>query len=84
MRVLGPSHAPDRPRRVLICGTVLGIDHLGKVPAAEMAWSPLKTTSKAANAVVSDALVKALIATDLAYCVLLREPVWRMSGIRLP
>ena len=49
-----------------------------------MAWSPLKTMSKAANTVASDALVKALIATDLAYCVLLREPVWRMSGIRLP
>jgi hypothetical protein len=45
---------------------------------------PVKTTGKAANAVAGEAFVKALIATDLAYCVLIREPVWRMSGIRLP
>jgi hypothetical protein len=63
---------------------VLGIDQVPNVPAPKQALSPLKTTSKAANAVASEALVKALIATDLAYCVLLREPVWRMSGIRLP
>jgi hypothetical protein len=63
---------------------MLGIDQVRKVSAPQMALSPLKTTSKAANAMASEALVKALIATDLAYCVLLREPVWRMSGIRLP
>jgi hypothetical protein len=72
-----------RPRRVLISATVLGIDQVG-VPAPQAVLIPVKTTGKAANAVAGEALVKALIATDLAYCVLIREPVWRMSGIRLP
>lgn len=63
---------------------MLGIDQVIKVPLPQTALSPLKTTGRAANALASEALVKALIATDLAYCVLLREPVWRMSGIRLP
>jgi len=46
--------------------------------------SPVKSTTQTANAVASEAVIKALIVTDLAYCVLLREPVWRVSGIRLP
>jgi hypothetical protein len=73
-----------RPSRVLISATVLGIDQVGKVPAPQAVLIPVKTTGKAANAVAGEALVKVLIATDLAYCVLIREPVWRMSGIRLP
>lgn len=73
-----------RPRCVLISETVLGIDQVAKVPAPQALLIPVKTTGKAANAVAGEALVKTLIATDLAYCVLIREPVWRMSGIRLP
>lgn len=46
--------------------------------------SPVKITTNAANAAASEAVIKALVVTDLAYCVLLREPVWRVSGIRLP
>jgi hypothetical protein len=73
-----------RPRRVLISGDVIGIDQVPRVPAPQAVLTPVKVTGKAANAVAGEALVKALIATDLAYCVLIREPVWRMSGIRLP
>lgn len=83
----GERRAPSAPRSSL--STVLGIDQVGKVPvgkvpAPQALLIPVTTTGKAANAVAGEALVKALIATDLAYCVLIREPVWRMSGIRLP
>jgi len=54
------------------------------VPAPATVLSPVKSTTQAANAVASEAVIKALVVTDLAYCVLLREPVWRVSGIRLP
>lgn len=73
-----------RPRRLLVCATVLGINEVRKVPGPSTVLSPIKATGEAANALASGAVVKALIATDLAYCVLIREPVWRMSGIRLP
>jgi len=54
------------------------------VPAPASVLRPVKSTGKVANAAASDAVIKALVVTDLAYCVLLREPVWRVSGIRLP
>ncbi len=54
------------------------------MPAPADVLRPVKTTGKVANAAASDAVIKALVVTDLAYCVLLREPVWRVSGIRLP
>jgi hypothetical protein len=60
------------------------VDHVRKVPPPAALLTPVKSTTQAANAVASEAVVKALIVTDLAYCVLLREPVWRVSGIRLP
>jgi len=63
---------------------VLVVDHLRKVPPPATVLSPVKSTTQTANAVASEAVIKALIVTDLAYCVLLREPVWRVSGIRLP
>jgi hypothetical protein len=63
---------------------VLVVDHVRKVPPPAALLTPVKSTTQAANAVASEAVVKALIVTDLAYCVLLREPVWRVSGIRLP
>jgi hypothetical protein len=60
------------------------VDQVRKVPAPAAVLSPVKSTTQAANAVASEAVIKALVVTDLAYCVLLREPVWRVSGIRLP
>jgi len=63
---------------------VLVVDQVRKVPAPGTVLSPVRSTTLAANAAASDALIKALVVTDLAYCVLVREPVWRVSGIRLP
>jgi hypothetical protein len=63
---------------------MLGIDHVRKVAVPQTVLSPLKSTGKATDAVVGGAVVKALVVTDRAYCLLVREPVWRMSGIRLP
>ncbi len=63
---------------------MLGIDHVPKVPRPQMVLSPLKSTGKATDAVVGGAVVKGLVITDRAYCLLFREPVWRVSGIRLP
>jgi hypothetical protein len=60
------------------------VDQVRKVPAPATVLSPVRSTTQAANAVASEAVIKALVVTDLAYCVLLREPVWRVSGIRLP
>jgi hypothetical protein len=60
------------------------VDQVRKVPAPATVLSPLTATTKAANAAASEAVIKALVVTDLAYCILLREPVWRVSGIRLP
>ncbi len=74
----------NHPRRVLLFGTVLVVDQVRKVPAPATVLTPVRSTTQAANAVASEAVIKALIVTDLAYCVLLREPVWRVSGIRLP
>lgn len=54
------------------------------LPVPKAALTPLKTAGSTADAVVGGAIVKALVVTDLAYCVLLREPLWQVSGIRLP
>jgi hypothetical protein len=63
---------------------VIVVDQVRKAPPPAAVLSPVKTTTKAANAVASQTVIKALVVTDLAYCVLVREPVWRVSGIRLP
>jgi hypothetical protein len=63
---------------------VLGVSQVPKVPRPQAVLAPLKAVSGATDPVVGEAIVKALIVTDLAYCVLIREPVWRVSGIRLP
>jgi len=63
---------------------VLVVDQVRKATAPGTVLGPVKTTTKAANAVAGEAVIKALVVTDLAYCVLLREPLWRVSGIRLP
>jgi len=57
---------------------------LPSVPLPKVALNPLKTAGSTADAAVGGAIVKALVVTDLAYCVLVREPLWRVSGIRLP
>lgn len=81
---MGAPASARRPGRVLLFGTVLVVDQVRKVTAPGTVLSPVKITTKAANAAASEAVIKALVVTDLAYCVLLREPVWRVSGIRLP
>jgi hypothetical protein len=63
---------------------MLVVDQVRKVPAPVSVLRPVETTGKVANAAANAAVIKALVVTDLAYCVLLREPVWRVSGIRLP
>ena len=57
---------------------------VASLPLPKVALTPLKTAGSTADTVVGGAIVKALVVTDLAYCVLVREPLWRVSGIRLP
>jgi hypothetical protein len=91
--------ATDHPHDALICAAVPSVSRLPglpvpsvplpsvslpNVPLPKVALTPLKTAGGTADAVVGGAIVKALVVTDLAYCVLVREPLWQLSGIRLP